>query len=118
MPYYYTPHLPPGNPWDRDCSGDWYLVWQSHGGKGSSGLQEKKVRPKKRSPERRAMLAFIKQHRTEWEDFQKAGQTRIRGEPAFVHVAWTCHACLTQHHNLKKPACRVCFTPRDVDAHA
>ena len=109
--------MPPGNPWDRDCSGSWCVVWQSYGGKGSGGRQEQDDKPKQ-GPERRTMLAFIKKHKAEWEDFRRAGRTKGRGEPAYVQVAWTCHVCYAQHHNLKKRTCRVCLAPRDVGTYA
>ena len=113
--------MPPGNPWDRDYSGRWYVVWQSCGGKGKGGKQVQDVKPKP-DPERRTMLACIEQYKTEWEDFQRAGQARANGDPAYVSmqvkVAWTCQVCRAWHHNLKKSTCRVCLAPRDVEDHA
>ena len=92
-------------------------MWQSYGGKGSGGRQVQDDKPKP-DPERRTMLAFIEKYKTEWEDFRRAGRAKASGEPAYVKVAWTCHVCHAQHHNLKKRTCRVCLAPRDVGAYA
>ena len=86
-------------------------MWQSYGGSGNGGRQGRDGKPKQ-SPERRTMLAFIKKHKSEWESFQKTGRTRTNNGPDSVQVAWTCHVCSAQHHNLRKRTCRVCLAPR------